>query len=388
MKIAHCYKIKFVCSTSFSNERLKRSRVKKKRFVSELFYTGKTISSRSGNIDRLITNAGIMNSSTSIITSMRIDSIKHVLLSSIGIFYIIFGTIGNVSNIILFIRPTIWSHSACIPYLLASSIANIFIIYTTILLRTLIGFRISPTYHSRIACKLLIYISNVSNVLSTWFMVGSCYDRYLSSSIDATVRLRSNRRTTSRIIWIIIFVESIHYIQTLLCYDIRNGKVSVPCASKNTLCSIIEITTGFFFQFIAPLILLMYFGIRTFLNVKRRRRLHRLNNRSNACTTVSRVSIRNDQHILRVVFTQATICLICTLPLLSFGIYQLTYTTFIKSNLSRSVENLLFNLALLLYTFDKVCSFYISTLSSIYFRSEFKRIIYSSFRRSRVIYQV
>ena len=76
-------------------------------------------------------------------TLLLINDIKNKLVSSAGITFIILGTVGNVLNIILFKRRTLWTLSPGIPYLLAASFAIIVTIYPFVILRTLTGFTTS-----------------------------------------------------------------------------------------------------------------------------------------------------------------------------------------------------------------------------------------------------
>jgi hypothetical protein len=123
-----------------------------------------------------------MSNSTTSNKTLLIDTIKYNLLASIGVLILIMGTIGNLFNILLFTRTSVWCQSPCIPYLLGSSIASLFIIYTTTLTRMLLSFQITPLYYNQILCKIVVYVSIASNVSATWFMIGACFDHYISSS--------------------------------------------------------------------------------------------------------------------------------------------------------------------------------------------------------------
>jgi hypothetical protein len=326
-----------------------------------------------------------MSNSTSNDPNTSFEIIKSYILSSTSIMFIIVGTTSFLFNILLFTRPRIWRQSPCIPYLLASTIANIPGIYSTILTRALAGFQLTPTYNSLFLCKLVAYVSNTSYALSTWFMVACCWDRYLSSSSVVTTRRLSNVRTTRQVMFVITFVILTVYICKLYCYEIGITLTASSCSNKDSLCNTVDVCITFSVQFIAPLVLLVHFGIATLFNVRRFSRRQHANLNTVVPVIPRRVITAKDQSVLRVVLVQVGLMVICLSPLIIFRIYQLVPLTFVKSSMRLSVESFLFSMLLLLSNIDKVFSFYIYTLASSHFRKEFKRLLYSLYRRNGVI---
>ncbi|UJR29243.1 hypothetical protein I4U23_010457 [Adineta vaga] len=210
-----------------------------------------------------------MSNSTSDNALASFEVVKSYIFRTVSIILLITGTISIVCNILLFTRPLIWRQSPCIAYLLASTIADIFGIYTIILLRALAGFQLMPTYSSLFLCKLNAYVSNTAPSCSTWFMVARCWDRYLSSSSSVETRNMSNMCTTWRSIVVITFVVLAVYLGKLYCYEIGLTIIASSCSNKNSLCDTADVCITFIIQFITPLVLSAYFGLRTFFNVRR-----------------------------------------------------------------------------------------------------------------------
>ncbi|CAF1307178.1 unnamed protein product [Rotaria sp. Silwood1] len=298
------------------------------------------------------------------------------------------GTIGNLFNIVLFTRDYVWRQSACIPYLLGSSIASVIVIYTATLTRMLLGFNIMLLASNRILCKTIVYIAGTSNGCTTWFMIGACFDRYISSSSVVTTRHISNMRTTRRIMAITTIVMLITYAEIFYCYESGNTMTIAPCANKNDICGNLDIALTFIVQLIPPFLLIMYFGMGTFFNIRKSSRLHRVEV-SSVVSSISlatrRAKMANERAILRVVFIQVVIFWLCQLPYTAVKIYQLLTITTVKNNVRRSIENLVINMSILMYVLDKTYSFYIYTLSSGYYRKQLKRLIGSVFRKARII---
>jgi hypothetical protein len=216
-------------------------------------------------------------------------------------------------------------------------------------------------------------------------MAGCCWDRYLSLSSAASTRQMSNRRTTRRVISLITFVVLIAYVGKFYCYETGLTLTASSCSDKNSVCNTVDVCITFAIQFITPFLVLLYFGIGTFLNVRRFSRQHQANVNIVVPVALRRTVTTKDQSILRVVLVQVGILIVCLLPVIIFRIYQLVPLPFVESASRRSLENFLFNMLLLLSNVDKVFSFYIYTLASSHFRKELKKLVRLIYRRIRVM---
>lgn len=312
------------------------------------------------------------NLSTSNFESMKIDTIKNYLLSSWGIIYLVFGTIGTFLNLCVFTSRSYWSFSPCISYLFASTLASIPLMYVSILSRIGIGVQITPFYSIAVLCKFQVYISNVSVSLIIWFIIGSCWDRYLLTSRNPWMRRMSSIHNTRRTILIITFFISLAYAQIFYCFEGNMTMAAAPCSPKNTSCTVIDTTLLFLIQFLAPPLMVFYLGINIHLNV---RQLRQIPNNSISQTTQQRKKQKIDRILLRMVIIQAVLLLICSLPVAVFRLYATLTLMVVKSSVRRSIENLIFNATLMMYYFEKVCSFYIHTITSRHFRKRLRRLI-------------
>ncbi|CAF1140431.1 unnamed protein product [Adineta ricciae] len=312
-----------------------------------------------------------MNTSSAITDSQvtNIDTIKNYLLSYWGIIYLLIGTIGTSLNLYIFTDRNYRSSSPCIPYLLASTLATLPLMYVSILSRIGIGFRITPFYYIPILCKLQVYIANVSVSLVIWFTIGSCWDRFLSSSRKACVRQMSSHRNSRRTILAITFCISVAYAQIFYCFDGPLVMAAAPCSAKNTPCTTIDTILLFFIQFFAPPLLIFCLGIKIYQNVHQMATIsshqqgHVLNKQ------------KADRSILKMIVFQVIVLLLCSLPIIVFRLYSTATMAISKSNLRRSIENLIFNATLMIFYCDKMCSFYIYTLTSYHFRKILKGFI-------------
>jgi hypothetical protein len=318
-----------------------------------------------------------------------IDTIKNRILISWSMIYVVFGSIGTVLNLIVFTRRTRWTLSPSIPYLFASAITAILLIYVPILSRMGIGFQITPFYYISIMCKIQVYLANISVSLWIWFMIGSCWDRYLSSSRNVQIRGRSSIRNSYRTIFIITLCISIVYAQVFYCFEGNLPMATAPCSAKNTSCSVTDTILLFFIQFMAPPVLISYFLIHIHSNLHQMKRQARLQTVATTQQTQvrRRKKRRTDRTILRIILVQVFVSLIFSMPVFAFRVYITLSSTMPKSNVRRSVENLIFNVTLMTFYFEKVCSFYIYTLTSRRFRQILWQFMITIRHRNAIIPQ-
>jgi hypothetical protein len=180
------------------------------------------------------------------------------------------------------------------------------------------------------------------------------------------------------------------YIEILVCYESGNTITIAPCANQNVMCGTIDACLDFIFQLITPLFLMIYFSLGTLFNIRQVARLGQASNTSRVLRisqATRKGKIANERAILRVVFIQVATFCTCALPIIATKIYQLVPVSGTKSDVRRSVENLVINMCTLMSVLDKGYSFYIYTLASAHLRKKLKQLIYSSFRSHQIIPQ-
>ncbi|UJR19065.1 hypothetical protein I4U23_022196 [Adineta vaga] len=316
-------------------------------------------------------NQSLLSSSNISSTILLMEDIKNKLLVSIGILFIVFGTIDNVLNIILFRKRTLWNVSSCIPLLFSISISNLILIYFFVMIRMFIGFKITPTYYS-------------SYSLSSWFMVACCIDRFLSSSHDINIRNYSNMSTTIRIIHVIIISILIIFSPILYCFEANQFNKSTPCFPQNSTCHIFELVVYFIFHGIGPPILMFFFGIGTIKHIyHERHNVQILPIGKRLISEFARKKKKISRDVLRMITIQVILYIIFNMPLFLIKIYASIPLAIVRSSLRLSIENFIANICLMATCVDKVFSFYIYTLSSKYYRKELIQLFTQYWNRQR-----
>lgn len=185
-----------------------------------------------------------------------------------------FGTIGNFLNLFIFTRKT-FRNNICVIYFLASTISDAFMIAAGLLSRVLNGFGYDIAQNSSILCKLRIFTTYYTGYASAWFISFACIERYLSSSTDVQKRqFVTKKHTYISIIFVILF-GFIAFGEQFYCMDINQNLLGGPQScyqlQLNVSCQIADSLMQFFFQILAPAIMMIIFGLLIVRNIRRKR---------------------------------------------------------------------------------------------------------------------
>ncbi|CAF0951539.1 unnamed protein product [Adineta ricciae] len=307
--------------------------------------------------------------------------IRNTLTATIGISFMVIGTLGGLLNILLFTRRHMWSLSPCIPYMFVASVANMFNLYTCVVIRVLYGFKFTFMFYFSAPCKLQYYSAYTSVCISSWLMAACCADRFIASSRDADIRCYSSMRIAYRVIFSIIIIIIMTASQVFFCFDANQVNTPGPCYTTSPTCAIIDQIYFFMFQLIGPPMCMIVFGIGTYIHIRQGRKV-RPTDAHTKTIEASRVAgiIGNEQTrgknraVLRMLFAQILVYFLCTIPLTAFRLYAVMPITILKSNERAILENIIFNVTIFVQFGDKTFAFFIYTLTSAYFRQELVKL--------------
>lgn len=138
-------------------------------------------------------------------------------------FIFILGNIGSFLNVLILTQP-VYLKNSCSCYILASSLMNIIIINLIVLFHMLsLGFGIDPTKTSTFFCPFRQYVSHAISLLSRFYIVLACVDRWAMSSTNAKYRAFSHIKVARIVIPTLGVVYSLVSIHILWYYHIVNG---------------------------------------------------------------------------------------------------------------------------------------------------------------------
>jgi len=278
--------------------------------------------------------------------------------------FTIFGTIGNILNILIFTRPKLLQLS-CTIYLFAASIANILAIYTNLLTRLLAGgFSNDITKLSDFLCKFRYYVGYICLAVSPYFLILACFDRYCSSSISTSKRAWCNKKTAIKLCIGAILLACLLYLHMAIFFEIKYTNNTPSCYSR---LGAYDLFYRIFYLVIYCLLPSVCMGVLCVLTLKNiRQQVQRIHP---ALRNGNQSLRRIDQQMIRMLLGQILTQVICILP---FAILSLI-ALFISS--STVVFNFLLQMSILPLYVSYTTSFYIFTLSSRIYRQELKKII-------------
>ncbi len=280
------------------------------------------------------------------------------------IVFIIFGTIGNILNLLIFTRPK-RAGSSCILYLIAASIDNILVIYTSLLFRLLSsGYSYNITI-SDFVCKLRMYLSYVFLAVSPYFFILACFDRYCSSSISVRRRSWCNKKIAKRLIIAAIILACVLYLHMAIFYRMNISGTSISCSTASSVYTVFYRIFYLVIYCLLPSACMGVLCILTLINIREQAR------RIRPTLVSGNNNLRRiDRQMMRMLFSQVLTQLLCILPHAIISILAL----FINTN--STIYNFFSQIFILPLYVSYTTSFYVFTLSSRIYRKELIRIIW------------
>ncbi|UJR12765.1 hypothetical protein I4U23_016939 [Adineta vaga] len=312
------------------------------------------------------------SSNTSITEAMIIRQNTIVFIRVWSYLMIIFGTFGHISNIYVFTRPSLRSNS-CSWYFLAATISGLCVVIISTPLRLLsFGYSIDYFSSSVAACKILTFIVMWVRAQYAWFITLACIDRFLCSSSSVKLRVLSTVRFASYSIPLAFLTVGLTFFHILLYYEITFPK-QMCSAIRGIYQAFIGIWTLIAYS-IGPPIVMLYFGLGTIQHIRQSIRRSGINPNPILNQNQQQRPKRTDRQLMQMMFVQCIIFILTA----SLPAIQYIYSS-IRSNLMiddlQSAKDSAFTYCSGFISLTVPClSFYLFTLSSKLFRSEFMKL--------------
>ncbi|CAF3682130.1 unnamed protein product [Rotaria sp. Silwood1] len=281
----------------------------------------------------------------------------------IGIPLFVFGIIGSILTICIFIR-TKFRNTSSVRYLIASSIANFIQLVQTLLPRILTdGFAILLVKSNTDYCKARNYIAAVATLCSLSFPCWASFDHFISTSRNA------NRRKywTSKIfVYFAIFGTILFWLiiqLPIVIFSKANGESCITTSIINTYIYAYGVTPMAYT--ILPMGVVIYFNIGIVRNLRQSRFIG-----------IVHINNRLVRQVRRMLIPQLIILILSGIPYSIQTIYSVATILQKKSYLQLAIESVILNIVRLLFYLNYVCSFYIYYIMSSEIRRELKRLFY------------
>jgi len=300
-----------------------------------------------------------------------------------SIFIFLFGTIGNILNILVLSKKSLRTNPCSLCFLI-SSIANLIAILSGLTTRMLSGWALDLTNTIDWLCKLRAFILFISRNIAAWLILLAAIDRWLLSSPNARRRQLSALKNVYRGIILTIIVSIILYSPIFYCYQANLINTPLKCYGKNNGCCFSNDLSYACLTILFPILLMFIFGLMTIINIHQvKSRIHttaaiELNTVASSVAKQARQSSKKklDRRLTFMLVVQIILLSLFTLPQAIQKLYSTATTNQIQSPLTIAINNFVFNFVLLLTYFANGMSFYIYTLSGgTLFRNALKDLI-------------
>jgi hypothetical protein len=266
----------------------------------------------------------------------------------------ILGLIGNIFNILIFTRRSLYKNP-CAVYLLSATYMNIIVLFCGLIIRALMdGFNIDVVGNSLVLCRLRYIILHPSYTLSSWFLVLSSIDRFCISSRNAKLRQFSNLIIARRTIIVTTCIGLLLYSHVLGLFQIQQLNSGPYCFAQVGLYRL-------FYDFLfltsfslLPSILMMIIGLATVNNI----RLVRVRVFTTTKTSINQLS-KKDHQLIVMLLTQLIATVVCTLRHAILKLYSTFTVDDTRSPFRSAMENLFTQITRQLLYINASISFYL-----------------------------
>jgi hypothetical protein len=332
-----------------------------------------------------------MSNSTDNFSINLINNISIQVNRYITLFVFLFGTIGNLLNILVLSQPVLRSNP-CTLYFLSSSIAGLGIILVGLPSRIIAGWiSTDPTNTISWYCKFRIFVLYSCRTTSVWLLVFATIYRWFSSSVKIHRRRLSSYKNACYSIFIICCLSLMLWIEIIFCYDANLTNAPVKCYGKTHACRMFNDIIYASSTVVIPSVLMLIIGLLTIRNINRS---HQAVRPFVIITTVinqdsrrkSRRNRRSEGSLTRMLLLQVILLTLCSMPQAIHQFYLSFTIDVTKSAYRIAIENFIVNLDFSLTYVGNGISFYIYTLNGTVFRQTLIRIIHLFVRQMKVYF--
>ena len=307
------------------------------------------------------------STSSDIVLINELKSILSQINFYFGMFIFSFGIVGNLLNILILSQRTLRSNP-CVIAFLASSIAGIIAILSGLTSRVLSSVSSDLSATVSWICKFRGFILFTSRAATFWLITLAAIDRWFLSSIDVHRRQMSSKKNALRGIIIITLGSVLIHTQLFYCYEANLVGTPLKCFNRNVTCRLFNDLAFAIIAILCPLTLNGIFGWMTIVNIQKTRMCIQpmtviTVSYPTQMNTQQRRSKKTDQRLLFMLFVQVIFLFLFTMPLAIQKLYATLTINKSKSPLEITIEDFIYQIALICTYFAAGMPFYINTLS-------------------------
>ncbi|CAF1538308.1 unnamed protein product [Adineta steineri] len=274
------------------------------------------------------------NNNTSItLAILQLQSAFRYPSLILGFILLIGGVLGNILNIIIFIKVGNYKNNACSLYMFIRAFIDLYILLAGLATRMLAtGFQIDFTLMNRIWCKTRLGFADI-NATSTYTMIClQATDAFICSSPSVVVRQKSNIRIARHLVIGTLLFWSIQEIPYFFLQDLVIVGGTFMCITTNTVFAQYRtyFTTLCIFTTI-PIIVISIFGFLTVRHIK--------------TISVTRTLSSLTRQTISMALFQIVALLVFNGPYAAWQIYSIITANIVNDSYRRTVEQLIASFA-------------------------------------------
>ncbi|CAF1355934.1 unnamed protein product [Adineta steineri] len=251
----------------------------------------------------------------------------------LGFILLIGGVLGNILNIIIFIKVPNYKNNPCSLYMFIRTFLDLYILLTGLTTRILTtGFQMDFTLMNRIWCKTRSGFLDIT-IISTYTLIClQAIDAFMCSSPSVVVRQKSNIRLARYLVIGTLCFWCIHEIPYFIFQDLVIIGGTPMCLTTNTIYAqyhIYVVSLGI--VTISPITMISIFGFLTVRHMK--------------TIAVTRTLSSLTRQTISMVLFQIFAVLVFNGPFTAWTIYSLSTTNAVKDTYRRTVEQLITSFA-------------------------------------------
>lgn len=285
-----------------------------------------------------------------------------------SIFLFLFGTVGNILNILVLSQRSLRSNP-CAWLFAISSLANFIALLSGLTTRMISFWTTDITDTVGWLCKLRVFTLYTSRTIASWLIALASIDRWLLSCLNAHRRQMSTLTNVQHGTILVTIMSMILYSPIFYCYEANLLNTPLRCYSKTIQCRIFADQVYTCITILIPLFLMFLFGIKTLANVRKiKYRLQSPLLLPRMSTTSMRTEQRQrfrliDRHLFIMLLVQISFHALFTLPQALQQIYSTITQHTYKTRHRQLIENSIYLFGILLTYLANGMPFYIYTLS-------------------------
>ncbi|CAF3974074.1 unnamed protein product [Adineta steineri] len=211
------------------------------------------------------------NNNTSIsLAILQLQSAFRYPTLVLGFILLIGGVLGNILNIIVFIKTGNYKNNTCSLYMFVRTFLDLYVLLTGLTTRILTtGFQTDFTLMNRIWCKTRLGFTDINGESTYTLICLQAIDAFMCSSPSVAVRQKSNIRIALYLIIATLYFWSIHEIPYFIFQDLVIVGSTPMCITTNTVYAQYRIyVSGLGIITITPITVLFIFGFLTVQHMK------------------------------------------------------------------------------------------------------------------------